>query len=100
MDARDASEAAIDTLARCDDIAACTEEPGRIARTFLARPAMERVHAFLTLRMEAVGMAVRVDGLGNLVGRREGTIPGAPTLLIGSHLDTVPDAGRYDGLLG
>ncbi|MEL4382854.1 M20/M25/M40 family metallo-hydrolase, partial [Shewanella algae] len=40
------------------------------------------------------------DAAGNLVGRLEGGTPGLPALLLGSHLDTVPDAGRYDGILG
>jgi allantoate deiminase len=100
MNARDAFKAAVDTLERCDHIASYTEEVGRITRTFLARQPMERVHSDLKIWMKAAGMQVRVDGLGNIVGRREGTVPGAPALLIGSHLDTVPDAGRYDGVLG
>jgi allantoate deiminase len=48
--------------------------------------------------MEAAGMAVRRDAIGNLIGRLGGG--GLRTLLVGSHLDTVRDAGRYDGMLG
>jgi allantoate deiminase len=47
--------------------------------------------------MERAGMSVRRDAIGNVIGRREG---GPRTLLLGSHLDTVVDAGRYDGMLG
>ncbi|WP_067734797.1 allantoate amidohydrolase, partial [Novosphingobium naphthalenivorans] len=50
--------------------------------------------------MEAAGMAARRDAAANLVGRYEGDVPGAPALMIGSHLDSVRDGGRYDGPLG
>lgn len=49
--------------------------------------------------MEGAGLGSRTDSAGNVVGRREGP-PGSRTLIIGSHLDTVPNAGRYDGILG
>lgn len=45
-------------------------------------------------------MSVRVDAIGNVLGRYEGTQPGQPALMLGSHLDTVENAGRYDGILG
>jgi allantoate deiminase len=83
-------------LRRADEIAAFTEEPGRITRP-LASPAldaaMERVRGW----MQEAGLTTRRDGLGNLVGR---TGDGPATLLLGSHLDSVADAGRYDGVLG
>jgi hydantoinase/carbamoylase family amidase len=50
--------------------------------------------------MEAASMTTHLDPIGNVVGRYEGSEPGAPALLIGSHLDTVCDAGRFDGVLG
>ena len=50
--------------------------------------------------MHALGMSVRLDGAGNLRGVYPAQAYSAPTLLIGSHIDTVPDAGRYDGILG
>ena len=46
------------------------------------------------------GVDVRVDAAGNLIGRLEGTDPTLPALVTGSHLDTVPTGGRYDGTLG
>lgn len=46
------------------------------------------------------GMTVTVDAVGNLFGRREGTVPGAAPVLIGSHLDTQPEGGRFDGVYG
>ncbi len=45
-------------------------------------------------------MRVRRDAAGNLIGRYTGERPGLPVLAIGSHLDTVPNAGKYDGVLG
>ena len=50
--------------------------------------------------MSEAGMSTRIDGAGKLIGRYEGTSPDAPALMIGSHLDSVYDAGRYDGPLG
>jgi len=50
--------------------------------------------------MGEAGLAARVDAIGNLVGRYEGNLAGLPCLMLGSHLDTVRDAGRYDGMLG
>ena len=54
----------------------------------------------LALWMREAGMAVRVDPAGNLIGRLEGLQPGLPALVTGSHLDTVPTGGRFDGVLG
>ncbi|MGE7764635.1 allantoate amidohydrolase [Peribacillus sp. NPDC096540] len=50
--------------------------------------------------MKAAGMAVRKDGLNNIIGRYKGKDPSAPVLMIGSHLDSVIEAGKYDGILG
>src|ERR1017187_6608145 len=86
-------------LARCDRAASYTEEPGKITRTFLSEP-MRRLHEEVAGWMSAAGMSVQLDAAGNLIGRCEGTKPALPVLVIGSHLDTVPDAGKYDGALG
>ena len=48
----------------------------------------------------AAGASIRIDAAGNLIGRIEGTEPGLPALVTGSHLDTVPTGGRFDGALG
>jgi allantoate deiminase len=76
-----------------------TEEPGRITRRFLTPPVHE-VHAHLRRNMEALGMAVRTDAVGNLRGLWKPADRVRPRLIIGSHIDTVPDAGAYDGVLG
>ena len=46
------------------------------------------------------GLSLRIDAAGNLIGRLEGSDPSLPALVTGSHLDTVPTGGRYDGTLG
>jgi allantoate deiminase len=84
-------------MERCDILAACTEEPGRITRPF-ATEALRCAQEHVTDWMSQAGMTVRRDNIGNLRGRYEGT--GAGTLLLGSHLDSVRDAGKYDGPLG
>ncbi len=89
--------AAEQVLDLCARIAACTDVPGTITRTFLS-PATREVHALLRAEMEALGMTVRVDSAGNLRGMYAGA--SERVLLMGSHIDTVPDAGRYDGVLG
>jgi allantoate deiminase len=86
-------------IAECSRIAAMTEEPGRITRRFLTAP-MHVVHAHLRDRMEAMGMTVHVDAAGNVRGHWQPPNGNGKRLLMGSHIDTVPDAGAYDGVLG
>src|SRR3984893_14251356 len=83
----------------CRTIAKFSEQPGCTTRTFLSPP-MRDAHQFLGAWMERLGMRVSVDSAGNLHGRYAAAAPGAPRLLIGSHLDTVPCAGAFDGVLG
>jgi allantoate deiminase len=90
---------AAQVVARCRELAAVSEEPGRLTRRF-ATPAMARANALVGEWMGAAGLEVRVDAAGNLVGHLAGADPAAGTLLLGSHLDTVRDAGAFDGPLG
>jgi allantoate deiminase len=83
-------------LERCARLGEVSEEPGRLVRRF-ATPAMREANELVGGWMREAGLAVRTDAAGNLIGRREG---GERTLVLGSHLDTVIDAGRYDGPLG
>lgn len=55
---------------------------------------------WLTEKMQALGLRVHIDAAGNLIGRREGTDPTLGTIAIGSHSDTVPGGGRFDGVAG
>ena len=86
-------------IEECLLIAGMTEEPGSITRRFLTAPVHE-VHAHLRARMEGMGMATRVDEAGNLRGVWQPEGSSGKRLMIGSHIDTVPDAGAYDGVLG
>lgn len=86
-------------MQRCDALAQCSEESGAITRPF-ASEAMRRAHALVAEWMTAAGMSVRRDHVGNLRGRYEAATADAPTLLLGSHIDSVRNAGRYDGPLG
>ena len=86
-------------LARCKILAAHSEEPDRLTRTFLSPP-MHAVHSDLRGWMQQAGMTVHLDHAGNIRGRFPGVSSDAPPLIIGSHLDTVPDAGMFDGPLG
>jgi allantoate deiminase len=87
-----------EAVERCEALAACTQVPGQVTRTFLSYP-MKEVHQLLSMWMREAGLTVRVDAVGNVVGRMEGTAD-AKALMIGSHVDTVPSAGKYDGCLG
>src|SRR5258708_5079106 len=86
-------------IALCRKLAGFTEEPGHITRTFLSPP-MHQVHAELRSRMQRLGMAVTIDAAGNLRGYYPAKSTTAPRLIIGSHLDAVPRAGAFDGVLG
>ncbi len=83
-------------LDRCDELGAISALPGRIDRFHLT-PEHARANGWWRGWMAEAGMVTRVDAAGNVCGRIEGREPGLPALLLGSHLDTVPDAGRYDG---
>ncbi len=88
-------------VARCDalGVAPYSDMPGGLFRAWLT-PAFHAAQAQLAHWMQDAGMQTRHDAATNLIGRYEGAQPDAPTLLIGSHLDSVRDAGRYDGPLG
>jgi allantoate deiminase len=86
-------------LERCDELAACTDRPGEVARLFCT-PAMQAAHEKVRGWMQAAKLETRLDAAGNLIGSLRSASPGAKSLLIGSHLDTVVNAGKYDGILG
>jgi allantoate deiminase len=96
---------AAEIISRCRCLASLSEEKDGLTRTFLSPP-MHRVHAEVGAWMERAGMNVRIDHAGNIRGFYPGPsgMPGvdakAPRLIVGSHLDTVPHAGAFDGPLG
>ncbi|PNY81885.1 allantoate amidohydrolase [Deinococcus koreensis] len=95
----DLSELHARVLAACRELAALTEVPGETTRPYLC-PTTRGVHAFLRAWADRLGLSTRIDAVGNLRSRREGPTPDSPTLYLGSHIDTVPNAGAYDGILG
>ena len=88
-----------EVVERCRQLATHTEEPGWTTRRFLSEP-MHCVHTDLRTWMEQAGMRVHVDAAGNMRGHYGGTTADAPRLIVGSHVDTVPHAGAFDGILG
>jgi allantoate deiminase len=95
----DLREQAGKVIARCRYLAQFTEAPGQIKRTFLS-PAMRDCMQAVQGWMEAAGMTVMTDAAGNLRGRYAGVHSASACLMIGSHLDTVPNGGAFDGMLG
>jgi allantoate deiminase len=83
---------------RLERLAEITDEPGRLTRTLLS-PAMTQATRLAARWMEEAGLQVSTDFIGNLIGRSPNA-SGKQVFLIGSHLDTVRDAGRFDGALG
>ena len=94
-----AANLATEVVARCKKLAGFSEDAGTTRRTFLSPP-MRGCHAEITKWLRAVGAEVHLDAAGNLHGYYAGVPSTAPRLLLGSHLDTVPNAGAYDGVLG
>ena len=88
-----------DLMNRIDQLCQLTEVPGSVQRTFLSTTAA-RMHAALNAWATELGLDAWVDAAGNWHAVLPGPNPDAPTFIIGSHLDTVPDGGKYDGLLG
>jgi allantoate deiminase len=93
------SSLAEEVIARCRKLASFSEDAGRTRRTFLSPP-MRDCHQEVSSWMKTLGMSVSVDAVGNLRGLYAGTLSGTPRILMGSHLDTVPNAGAFDGILG
>lgn len=86
-------------MARLDELAAISADSGAITRLSLT-PEHRQANELTARWMEEAGMTTRSDEVGNLIGRYEAEQSGAPALILGSHLDTVRNAGRYDGTLG
>src|SRR5262245_3109904 len=86
-------------VSRINELAVISETPAHLTRIFLTRE--HRAAADLILGwMRSAGMRAQLDAIGNVCGRYEGERDGLPCLMLGSHYDTVRDAGRWDGPLG
>jgi allantoate deiminase len=88
-----------EVLDRCAELDRFTATPPKLERVYLTREHAS-ANAVSGRWMEQAGLRSWQDAAGNVCGRREGRERGLPALLLGSHLDTVPDAGSYDGMLG
>jgi len=93
------SQAAKELARRLDQLARITDVRGETTRTFMS-PAMGRANALVGAWMHAADLDVREDTVGNVIGRLRSRKAGARTFVFGSHLDTVKNAGRFDGALG
>jgi allantoate deiminase len=82
-----------------DELAAISDVPGEITRLYLS-PAHRRAVNLVEGWMRQAGMTTRLDAMATMIGRYEGETPGLPALIIGSHIDSVRNAGRFDGPLG
>ena len=93
------SPAAERVMARADALAAISETPDALTRVYLSAQHLQ-ANQLVGEWMRQAGMTVWQDSVGNICGRYEGAQEGAQAVLLGSHLDTVRNAGRYDGMLG
>jgi allantoate deiminase len=99
MSAGDNRDPGAALMAQLDELARFSDEDGKLTRLFLS-PAHKASIPTLLRWMREAGMEARLDAVGNVRGRYAGAASDAPTLYLGSHVDTVRDAGRYDGTLG
>ena len=80
-------------------LATCSD-PGEGINRIAFGDANWQARDYIIRRMEEAGLAVRSDAFGNLYGRKEGSEPDAPAVLFGSHIDSVPSGGNFDGAVG
>ena len=84
---------------RINELGAISEDADKLTRIYLSKELRAAADLILGWMREA-GMRAHLDAIGNVCGRYEGERPGAPCLMLGSHYDTVRDAGKWDGPLG
>jgi allantoate deiminase len=96
---KEIGQLAEEVMARCRRLATFSEDSGSLRRTFLSPP-MHGVHREIATWLEPLRAELQIDAAGNLRALYPAIESAAPRLLIGSHLDTVPNAGAFDGILG
>lgn len=84
---------------RIEDLKLCSEPSKGVTRLSFTKE-FQSGQKLIEKWMNEAGMTIRIDNLNNIIGRYEGLRTDAPVILIGSHLDTVIDGGKYDGMLG
>lgn len=93
------AELANEVLSRCDQLGLISQSPGMVDRRYLT-PQHRQANDMVAQWMQQAGMQTWQDAAGNQWGRYKSTNPDAKTFVFGSHLDTVPNGGKYDGMLG
>ena len=99
MPTTQATTRAAEIIGRCLRLASFSEDANSTRRTFLSPP-MRECHHEISRWLQPLDAAVHIDAAGNIRALYPAERPEAPRLLFGSHLDTVPNAGAYDGILG
>lgn len=90
---------AMQAMERCEALAAITQTPGQVDRRYLTAEHLQ-ANQLVASWMQDAGMTTWVDQAGNQWGRYASAQDDAPIVVLGSHLDTVPNGGKYDGILG
>lgn len=93
------ADAAKQVMARCDALGALSQDPSCLDRRYLSKQ-HKQANQLASNWMTQAGMTTWQDSVGNIWGRYRSDKPNASRLIIGSHLDTVPNGGKYDGMLG
>ncbi|MDO6539797.1 allantoate amidohydrolase [Alteromonas stellipolaris] len=93
------SDAAALVMARCEALGSLSQNPTCLDRRYLTEQ-HKLANQLTSGWMIEAGMTTWQDSVGNIWGRYTSAVPNAPRLIIGSHLDTVPNGGKYDGMLG
>lgn len=93
---------AVDSARIAEDVEILSKitEPDRPWTRRVFTPLFLEGRAYVQRRMQSAGLETRIDAAGNLIGRRAGRVPGLGVIMVGSHTDTVPDGGRFDGIAG
>lgn len=87
-------------LSEIEALALISEAAPPVVTRIVFTPADMRARAWLIDHCRAAGLAVRQDAVGNTFARWQGSDPAAPAVGTGSHLDAIPNAGKYDGVVG
>ncbi|MBK4775813.1 allantoate amidohydrolase [Candidatus Pantoea edessiphila] len=99
LDSNEAKISALRIISRCNELAKITCEDIGITRLYLSKEHLI-VNKLVGQWMKESGMSVWQDAVGNICGRYNAKFICSPAVILGSHLDTVKNAGRYDGILG
>jgi len=83
-----------------DELALISDAEGPAVTRIVFTPTDLRARSWLIARCEEAGLAVRQDPIGNIFARWTGSEPSAPAVGTGSHIDAIPNSGKYDGVVG